>query len=146
MRTPRLLLALLTGTLLAACDSGPSLRAYPGLLDLPAATVAEVRTTAPVPGRYNVRATVVAVGTCTCPPGAFCFAPCPPDGVLLSASGAPRPPGGAEPVDPNFLYVDVEGPERFEVGRRYALSIEVAAGVTQPALRHAVLLGYEGAD
>jgi hypothetical protein len=66
--------------------------------------------------------------------------------VLLSASGAPRPPGGIEPGDPNFLFVLAEDPEQFDEGRRYALSVEVAAGVTQPELRNAELLGYERAD
>ncbi len=141
----RMLAALACAGLLAACDAGPDLHDYPGLFDLPEATIAELYTTAPVPGRYNVRATVVRVYACPpCPPNALC-APCSPDGVLLSASGAPPPPGGTEPGDPSFLFVLAEDPEQLDEGRRYALSVEVTAGVTQPALRNAELLGYERA-
>lgn len=133
--------AALFAVCLSACDTGPNFATYPGLLDLPSATVVEVNTTAPVPGRYNVRATVVWVSVCWCPKGAMCI-PCQPDGLLLSESGAPQPVDGIA-GEPNFLYVEADDPEQFEVGRRYAFSIDVDAQQTQISTRHAELLGYE---
>jgi hypothetical protein len=62
------LLVLSSPAFLSGCDSGPDYHDYPGLLDLEAVSVADLRLAVPIPGRFNVSGTVVVVTTCHCPP------------------------------------------------------------------------------
>jgi hypothetical protein len=146
MRLSRLSLLLALG-LLVGCDSRPDYFEYPGTLDLEALSVAELRTTAPVPGRYNVRGTAVEITTCFCQPGADC-APCEfPNGLIISETGEPLPAdSGYFSGDPNFLLIEANDPEQFRVGQRYELSVEVEEGYEQRPVYLAQLLGYERAE
>ena len=132
---------------LAACD-GDGIGRYPAPLDLPAASIVELRTTAPVPGRYNVEAVVVEVTTCYCPPDVLC-APCAfPDGVVVSETGAPFPGEDLGDLDgAGYLHVAAEEPGQFERGGRYLFSVAVDGrpeGVDgrAPILVNTDLLGY----
>ena len=132
--------------LFAGCDSGPDYHEYPGLLDLEAVTVADLRLTVPVPGRYNVTGTAVDVTTCFCPPDALC-APCLyPDGIVISETGEPLPAEGYAAADSSYLLVAAEDPEQLRMGQRYALSVEVEEGYTHRPVSIAQLLGYERAE
>ncbi|MDT0632025.1 hypothetical protein RQM47_01355 [Rubrivirga sp. S365] len=136
---------------LSACD-GDGVGRYPAPLDLPSASVVELRTTAPVPGRYNVEATVVKITRCYCPPDVFC-APCLfADGVVVSETGAPFPESDADSLDAaGYLHVAAEDPEQFERGGRYLLSVSVESrseGVdgSAPPIVWTDLLGYGRAE
>ena len=131
-------LCLAAVLLLAACDGAGD--AYPGPFpDLPVVSVAELQQSASVQARFTVVATVVQRTTCPpCPPDLLC-APCAyPDGVLVSDPGLPQSGVPYDYVD-GVLSVEARNPERFAVGQRYRLSVEVAG--TRPVY-HAVLLGY----
>ena len=145
-RLARTVLLVVVGAL-AACD-GDGVRRYPAPLDLPTASVSELRTTAPVPGRYNVEATIVEVTTCYCPPDVFC-APCAfADGVVVSETGAPFPESDADSLDgAGYLHVAAEDPEQFERGGRYLFSVAVdwrpeSVDGRAPTLVNTDLLGY----
>jgi predicted small lipoprotein YifL len=137
-------LAVLCVAALSACGAE---QPYPGPLRLPSATIVEVNTSAPVPGQYNVRATVVDVEEpeCSCPIGAVCDA-CLPNTVLLSDSGTPRQSSRGPEGDPNLLsvVVNVADMDEFEVGQRYTFSIQVGAAPDfwPSRIGNATLLGY----
>ena len=145
MELRHLVLFVMLGTAapLGGCDAGPDYRAYPGLLDLEEISIPYLRTTAPLPGRYNVSGIVVEVTTCDCPPEALCVMCEYPDGVVVSETGGPLPAEGYVAADTTFLLVAAEDPEQFRIGRRYALSVEVEDVWSQRPVYLALLLGYD---
>ena len=144
MRALFLPLITLSVALLGGCDSGRDHRAYSGLLDLDAVTVTNLRTTVPIPGRYNVSGTVVEITTCSCPPEALCAVCEFPNGLILSETGAPLSEDGYVASDATYLLVEAEDPQQFQLGQRYVLSVDVGGGHDRPVYL-AQLLGYERA-
>ncbi|HET6569479.1 MAG TPA: hypothetical protein VFG50_16035 [Rhodothermales bacterium] len=130
--------------LLAACDSGPDYHRYPAPLRLQAVSVTALRTTAEVPGRYNVTGTIVKVTTCDCPPDLRCSLCAFPNGIIISETGAPLQPGDYHSGDAtSYLLIEAEDPEQFKAGERYVFSVEVTPTYAQQRpVYQAELLGY----
>ena len=139
------LLAVVPLLVFAACDGGGDPARYPGPLDLPEASLSDLgQPGAPLPGRYNVTATVAKRTSCYCPEDAVC-GPCPyPNGLLVSRTGDESTDPYAEPV----LHIAAEGADQFVAGRRYVFSVEVEDARFPPdaPLYRSALLGYGHAD
>lgn len=119
----RLLLAATILLVASACDGASD--AVPPLLGLPEVPIADLRTTAPRPGRYNVTGVVIGKTSCECPPDADC-APCDlPTGLVVSETGAPLPAGGYDAADSTVVFVEVRPTDPFVVGATYRLSVAV---------------------
>ena len=104
---------------------------YPDTLDLPFRSIPELLMAAPDSGRFNTRGFVIGARPCPpCWPGAAC-SPCNPADPHVALATGPGATPAPEPWDerPDQFTVHVRATDGFEVGRPYAVSVEVVPGL-----------------
>ena len=142
-------LFLLSTVFISSCSlfGSDEEKIYPEAFDFERVSFEEFRSTAPLPGSYNVEGYIARITECPpCPDGAIC-APCQyPDGFLLSKNENYVPSQGY--MDSLSIHVQAKNPEQFQ-GKKglHVVSVDAEGKrVEGGPLYDVKLRGYEPAE